>query len=181
MNEAIFLTKRALMLKKLSLIAMLAMLSACSLSSYIPFMGNDKPVINLDKDKIDQKSYAVAYASTVQSYNDRITEDYDVNSFASGANDWYLGRILVPTEQIRARLGSGLDSKLHAYYSGVIFAADLQTNFSRLSATCWSKVDTQSMTQGIYDAVIDLRKGKVRGENDEYITKGSEELLNLCK
>ena len=32
------------------------------MTSYIPFMGKDKKVIDLDKDKIDQKSYAAAYA-----------------------------------------------------------------------------------------------------------------------
>ena len=41
------------------------MLAGCSsisdMTSYIPFMGKDKKVINLDKDKIDQKSYAAAY------------------------------------------------------------------------------------------------------------------------
>ncbi|EIJ69046.1 hypothetical protein [Pasteurella bettyae] len=171
------------MLKKLSLVAMMAVLSACSTSwkTYVPFMGDNKPVINLDKEQIDQKSYAVAYAATVQSYKGRINLDYDVNSFGSGVNDWYLKRILVPVEQIRNKLASGLDSQLHAYYSGVVFAADLQNNFSRLSKTCWSKIDPKSMTQGIYDAVIDLRKDKVRSDEDEYITKGSEDLLKVCK
>ena len=50
------------MVKKLSVITMAALLSACSFTSYIPFVGNDKPVIDLDKEKIDHKSYAVAYA-----------------------------------------------------------------------------------------------------------------------
>lgn len=170
------------MFKKLSFIALFAMLSACSsVKNYVPFMGNSKPVINLDEEKIDQKSYAVAYASTVQTYKGQIKDDYDVNSFGNGVKQYYDGAILVPIEQIKAKLVSGIDSNVHAYYSGVVFASDLQTNFSHLSKTCWSKIDRPSMTQGIYDAMIDLKKGKARGEDDEYISKGSEQLLNVCK
>ncbi|MDU8923405.1 hypothetical protein RYD26_00470 [Pasteurellaceae bacterium LIM206] len=169
------------MLKRLFLIVMVTMLSACSLSSYIPFMGNDKPVINLEQEKIDQKSYAAGYATTVQTYKGQINAEYDVNSFASGVNDWYLGRILVPVEQIKAKLAQGMDSNTHAYYSGVAFAADLQNNFSRISSTCWNKIDRPSLTQGIYDAMIDLRKGSTRSDDDSYISKGNEELLNTCK
>ena len=169
------------MVKKLSVITIVALLSACSFTSYIPFVGNDKPVIDLDKEKIDQKSYAVAYASTVQTYRGQVKKDYDVNSFASGAKDWYLGRILVPIEQIKEKLSQGIDSNVHAYYSGVVFAHELQNNFSRLSATCWSNIDRQSMTQGVYDAMLDVQKDKIRSDDDEYIVKGSEMLLNLCK
>lgn len=53
------------MLKKISVLFLAAALSACSLSSYVPFMGDKKSVINLDTDKIDQKSYATAYEATV--------------------------------------------------------------------------------------------------------------------
>jgi hypothetical protein len=44
--------------------------------TYIPFMGKDKKVIDLDKDKIDQKSYAAAYEATVATYKDRVTKSY---------------------------------------------------------------------------------------------------------
>ena len=170
------------MFKKISFIAMMAVLSACSsVTNYIPFMGNSKPVINLDEDKIDQKSYAVAYASTVQTYKGQVKDDYDVNSFGNGVKQYYEGAILVPIDQVKAKLASGIDSNVHAYYSGVVFASDLQGNFSRLSQTCWSKIDRPSMTQGIYDAMIDLKKGKARSEDDEYISKGSEQLLQSCK
>ncbi|MCK3658014.1 hypothetical protein A4G18_04625 [Pasteurellaceae bacterium Pebbles2] len=170
------------MFKKLAFIAGVACLSACSsMTSYIPFVGNDKPVINLDKEKIDQKSYAVAYSATVQTHKGLVTEKYDVNSFASGVNDWYVGRILVSLEQIKAKLASGIDSNVHAYYSGVVFASDLQNNFSRLSKDCWTKIDRPSMTQGIYDAMLDLKKDRARAEDDEYLSKGSEQLLNVCK
>ena len=83
-----------------------------------------KTVIDLDEDKIDQKSYATAYEATVATYQGRVHSDFNVNSFASGANDWYLGRILVPVEQIKERLYSpqGQDSDVYAYYSGVVHA-----------------------------------------------------------
>jgi hypothetical protein len=37
------------------------------------------------------------------------------------------------------------------------------------------------MTQGVYDAMLDVQKDKIRSDDDEYIVKGSEMLLNLCK
>ncbi|WP_386695368.1 hypothetical protein [Lonepinella sp. MS14435] len=170
------------MLKNLSLVIVLACLSACSsVTSYIPFMGNDKKVIDLEEEQIDQKSYAVAYSATTQTYKGTVKEDYDVNSFTSGVNDWYLGRILVSVDQVKAKLASGIDSNIHAYYSGVVFASDLQNNFSRLSKDCWSKIDRPSMTQGIYDAMRDLQKDRTKSEDDEYLSKGSEQLLSVCK
>ncbi len=170
------------MLKNLSLVIVLACLSACSsVTSYIPFMGNDKKVIDLEEEQIDQKSYAVAYSATTQTYKGTVKEDYDVNSFTSGVNDWYLGRILVSVDQVKVKLASGIDSNIHAYYSGVVFASDLQNNFSRLSKDCWSKIDRLSMTQGIYDAMRDLQKDRTKSEDDEYLSKGSEQLLSVCK
>ena len=62
----------------------------------------------------------------------------------------------------------------------MLHAEALQANLKRLSVNCWEKVDSQSMTQGIYDAMRDLQKGKERGENDEYIAQGSETLLKAC-
>jgi len=48
------------MFKKISVLFFTLMLAGCSswssVTNYIPFMGNDKKVIDLDKDKIDQKS-----------------------------------------------------------------------------------------------------------------------------
>ena len=58
------------MFKKISVFFVAVMLAGCysisDMTSYIPFMGKDKKVIDLDKDKIDQKSYAAAYEATVQ-------------------------------------------------------------------------------------------------------------------
>ena len=107
------------MFKKLFGLLLISSLSACSSvswTSYIPFVGDSKPVLNLNKDEIDQKSYAVAYASTVQTYRGQVKKDYDVNSFASGVKDWYSNRILVPIEQIKGKLSQGIDSNVHAYY-----------------------------------------------------------------
>ena len=173
------------MFKKISVFFVAVMLAGCSsisdMTSYIPFMGKDKKVINLDKDKIDQKSYAAAYEATVATYKDRVNKNFFVDNFASGANDWYLGRIVVPIKQIQDKLYTGgHDSDVYAYYSGVLHAEALQTNFSRLSANCWQKVDSPSVTQGIYDAMRDLQKGKERSENDAYISQGSEMLLKAC-
>lgn len=173
------------MFKKLSILFVTAILAGCSswssVTNYIPFMGNDKKVIDLDSDKIDQKSYAAAYEATVVTYKGRVTENFYVDNFASGAKDWYLGRILVPVKQIQDKLYTGgHNSDVYAYYSGVLHAEALQTNFNRLSKNCWAQLDTPSLTQGIYDAMRDLQKGKERAENDEYIAQGSEALLTLC-
>ena len=169
------------MFKKFSSLMLLTTLTACSVSSYVPFMGDKKTVINLDDEQIDQKSYATAYEATIATYKGRVNQDYDVNSFASGTNDWYLGRILVPIEQVKSNLLQGAhDSNVYAYYSGVVFACELQSNFNKLSSNCWSYIDKPSATQGIYDAMLDLQKDKVRAENDEYIEQGSEQILKLC-
>ena len=136
------------MFKKISVLFFTLMLAGCSswssVTNYIPFMGNDKKVIDLDKDKIDQKSYAAAYEATVATYKGRVNENFFVDNFASGANDWYLGRILVPVKQIQDKLYTGgHDSDVYAYYSGVLHAEALQANLKRLSTNCWEKVDSQ--------------------------------------
>ncbi|MDP9500371.1 hypothetical protein ACNO7L_03110 [Bisgaard Taxon 45] len=169
------------MLKSLSILTVITLLSACSLSSYVPFMKDKKAVIDLDSAQIDQKSYATAYEATIETYKGRVNQDYDVHSFSSGVNDWYLNRILLPIEKIKANLyQGGHDSNIHAYYSGVIFASALQTNFNKLSPTCWSYLDSASVTQGVYDAMKDLQKGKQRAEDDPYIVQGAEQLLKRC-
>lgn len=170
------------MLKKFSILLVASTLTACSLSSYVPFMGDKKTVINLPEDKIDQKSYASAYEATVATYKGRVDKDYFVNSFASGAKDWFAQRILVPVDQIKQKLlsGQGMDTNLYAYYSGVLHANALQTNFGELSPNCWEKLDSDSVTQGIYDAMHDLSENNVRDDNDKYIVQGTEQLLRIC-
>ena len=93
------------MFKKISVFFVAVMLAGCSsisdITSYIPFMGKDKKVIDLDKDKIDQKSYAAAYEATVATYKDRVTKNFFVDNFASGANDWYLVVLLCQSNKFK--------------------------------------------------------------------------------
>ncbi len=157
--------------KKVAVFGVALMLAACSTSksSYQP----------LSQSEIDQKSYAVAYEATAQTYLDRVNESYDIEAFIQGVDKWYKKEIKLPVEQIRASLlNRMLDHDIYAYYSGVLFAADLQTNFNRLSAECWNSIHPASMTQGIFDAMQALKAGKVR--DDAYISQGSEQLLKLC-
>lgn len=162
-------------MKKTALFVLILTLSACSM------WPSEKKVINLSKAQLDQKSYAIAYETTVASYQGKVNQDYDVNSFASGAKDWFSQRILVPVTDIKNKLGQGLNSDIHAYYSGVVFAADLQQNFSRLGKNCWEKIERPSLSQGIYDAMLDLRSGKDRSQKDNYIIQGSEMFLKMCQ
>ncbi|QEH18993.1 hypothetical protein [Histophilus somni] len=173
------------MFKRVSLFLCIGLISACSVksvTSYTSSENNIKTVINLDNDKIDQKSYATAYAVTVQSYQGRVNKEYHVNAFASGVKDWYSAKISVSINQIKEKLfqRNGLDSDVHTYYSGILFAFGLQTNFNRLSSTCWSHLDQASLTQGIYDAMLDLKNNRVRSEDDQYLVQGSEQILKLC-
>ncbi|QIW15227.1 hypothetical protein A4G20_02150 [Pasteurellaceae bacterium RH1A] len=155
------------------LLSALFVLTACS------FGGKKTAYQPLKASEVDQKSYAVAYESTAQTYQDRVNDSYDIESFINGVDEWYKGQVKLPVEQIRASLlNRMLDHDVYAYYSGVLFAADLQNNFNRLSPECWSQTHPASMTQGIYEAMQGLKAGKVR--NDEYVTKGSEQWLQLC-
>lgn len=172
------------MLKKFLLVAVMVLLSACSSwQDYVPFMGESKNVINLEQDKIDQKSYATAYQATVQTYSGRVNKDYLVDSFARGANDWLNGNVSLSLEQIKTNLYSehGQPTETFTYYSGVVFAGDLQANFNRLNKDCWQYIERASLSQGIYDAMLDLQNNKVRSENDEYLVKGADQLLNICQ
>lgn len=169
------------MLRKIFLGLLFVTLSACSIKSYIPFMDSKKPVISLDKEQIDQKSYAAAYEAAIQTYKGRVTKDYYVDSFVSGVNDWYLNRILIPIDDVKTNLyQGGHDSNIYAYYSGVVFAHDLQDNFHQLNESCWAQLDKPSITQGIYDAMLDLKNNNPRDENDKYLMEGSEQILKIC-
>ncbi|WGE84738.1 hypothetical protein [Actinobacillus equuli] len=148
----------------------LAVLAACSTKS---------GWTRLSDSEIDQKSYAIAYGATAQTYADRVNESYDIDSFMNGVNDWYSKKVKMPVEQIRAMiLNRMMDHNIYAYYSGVLYAADLQGNFNHLDPECWNLVQTPSMSQGIHDAMLDIQKSKVR--SDEYIHNGVEQILHLC-
>ncbi|QIM63520.1 hypothetical protein A1D29_09605 [Pasteurellaceae bacterium Orientalotternb1] len=158
-------------LKSLTLMAVVAVLAACS--------GKTNGWKRLADSEIDQKSYAIAYGATVQTYLDRVNESYDIDSFMHGVDDWYNRKVSLPIEQIRASLlNRMLDHDVYAYYSGVLYAAELQQNAIRLSPKCWDIVQPPSISQGIHDAMLDLQKNKVR--DDAYIKKGAEEILHLC-
>ena len=79
------------MLKKILVLLFSIALAACS----------SVKVIDLDKDKIDQKSYASAYEATVATYKGRVNENFYVDNFASGAIEWSLGRSLVRISQLQ--------------------------------------------------------------------------------
>ncbi|WGE34095.1 hypothetical protein NYR62_00615 [Actinobacillus genomosp. 1] len=158
------------LMKPILICLTLAVLTACSSKS---------SWTRLNDSEVDQKSYAIAYGATAQTYADRVNESYDIDSFMNGVDDWYNKKVNLPVEQIRAMILNRLmDHNIYAYYSGVLYAADLQGNFNHLDPSCWNLVQTPSMTQGIHDAMLDIQKNKVRG--DEYIKNGVEQILHLC-
>lgn len=158
-------------LKSLTLMVAVAVLAACS--------GKTSGWKRLADSEVDQKSYAIAYSATAQTYLDRVNESYDIDAFMHGVDDWYNKKVSLPIEQIRASLlNRMLDHDVYAYYSGVLYAAELQQNATRLSPKCWEIVQPASMSQGIHDAMLDLQKNKLR--DDEYIKKGAEDILHLC-
>ena len=134
----------------------------------------------ISEGEIDQKSYAVAYGSTAQTYEDRVNESYDIDSYIRGVDDYFNNKTELPIEQIRGSLlNRMLDHDVYAYYSGVLDAASFQSKANYLSPKCWNLVHKPSVTQGIQDAMLDLQKGKAR-LNDEYIVKGADDFLHQC-
>lgn len=65
---------------KKSLFIFTLILAGCSswssVTNYIPFMGNDKKVIDLDKDKIDQNLMQLLMEATVATYKGRVNENF---------------------------------------------------------------------------------------------------------
>ncbi|QIM67154.1 hypothetical protein A4G16_07095 [Mannheimia granulomatis] len=158
-------------IKSILVFTTLSVLVACS--------SKNSSWTRLNDNEVDQKSYAIAYGATAQTYADRVNKSYDINAFMNGVNDWYTKKVTLPVEQIRAMtMNRMLDHNIYAYYSGVLYAADLQSNFNHLDPNCWGLVQPTSITQGIHDAMLDLQKNKVRG--DEYIKNGVEQILHLC-
>lgn len=68
-------------IKSILMITAVAFLAACS--------SNKGSWTRLNEAEVDQKSYAIAYGATAQTYKDRVNETYDINSFMNGVNDWY--------------------------------------------------------------------------------------------
>lgn len=158
-------------LKSIFVISSVALIAACSWQS------NGWQRIN--ESEIDQKSYAIAYAGTAQTYEDRVNATYDINSYIQGVDDYFNNRTALPIEQIRGSLMNRmLDHNVYTYYSGIIDANSFQTKANYLSPNCWKMIDLKSATQGIHDAMLDLQKGSVR--NDEYIKNGADQILHEC-
>lgn len=154
-------------------------LTFATLSILVACSSNQGSWSRLKESDVDQKSYAIAYGATAQTYADRVNGSYDIDAFMNGVNDWYTKKVSLPVEQIRAMtMNRMLDHNIYAYYSGVLYAADLQGNFNHLDPNCWNFVKSDSLTQGIHDAMLDLQKNTVRG--DEYIKNGVEQILHLC-
>lgn len=158
-------------LVKIFLLCTVGLIAACS--------NKHDPLPRLSEAELDQKSYAIAYSVTGQTYQDRVTKEYDIPEFISGATDWYFNRISMPLEQVQAlTLNRLVDHKEYAYYSGVIFAGIFQQKVDYLDPSCWGLLHKPSMIQGMDDAMHDLQKGKLR--DDEYIQNGADQIVQLC-
>lgn len=68
-------------IKSILMMTTIAFLVACSSNK------NGWKLLNYSA--VDQKSYAIAYSTTAQTYQDRVNESYDINAFMNGVNDWY--------------------------------------------------------------------------------------------
>lgn len=159
-------------LTSLLVISLVTLLSACQFKT--------SGWKHLENHQIDQKSYAITYAGTVQTYEDRINDSYDIDSYIRGVDDFFNNKMTLPIEQIRGSLlNRMLDNDKYAYYSGVLDASSFRSKMHYLSESCWKLLDLPSATQGIYYALKDLQKGTVRMD-DEYIKKGADEILHRC-
>ncbi|OBW94646.1 hypothetical protein QV08_02755 [Gallibacterium salpingitidis] len=162
-------------MKKILFVASVLLLAACAGKT------PPKPVIDLPEQQIVQTSYAPAYEATQQTYQGRVNEKFYVDSFAHGVVDWFNGKYKQPISELKHQLydqGRGFDAYIYDYYSGMIFAADLQSNFQRLH--CWQGVDVPSLQQGIYDALRDLQAQR-SAKNSTWIAQGSEKFAQQCR
>lgn len=158
-------------LAKIFLICTIGLITACS--------NKNSSLPRLSESELDQKSYAIAYSVTTQTYKDRVTQSYDIPQFILGVTNWYFNRISMPIEQVQAlTLNRLVDHKEYAYYSGVIFASAFQQKVDYLDPSCWGLLHKPSMIQGMDDAMHDLQKDKVR--DDEYIQNGVDQIIQSC-
>lgn len=158
-------------IKSLAVLSVVA-LSACS--------NQTSSWQRIAESEIDQKSYAITYAGTAQTYEGRVNDSYDIASYTRGVDDFFNNRNALPIEQIRSSmLNRMLDNDVYAYYSGVLDAYSFKSKIHYLSAKCWELIHLPSATQGIHDAMTDLQKHQVRTE-DEYIKQGTDDILHQC-
>lgn len=140
------------------------------------------PVIDLPDSQRDAKSYAVAYQTTILSFDGIVDKHYEVDDFTRGVQAWYRGDIKHDIDSIRNQLYHQLqDSHTYAYHNGIVFAEDLRNNITHLNKDCWSKLSKPSLTQGIYDAMRDLSHSRLRAEDDPYLATGTEQFLINCQ
>lgn len=159
-------------IKPLFIFSTVAFVAACS----SPSTGWKR----IGENEIDQKSYAITYAGTAQTYEGRVNDSYDIVSYTKGVDDYFNNKNALPIEQIRGSLlNRMLDNDVYAYYSGILDAHSFKTKFTYLSPECWALIHLPSATQGINDAMIDLQKNQVR-TNEEYIKQGADEILHQC-
>jgi len=112
-------------LVKIFLICTVGFLAACS--------NQNTTLPRLSETELDQKSYAIAYSVTGQTYKDRVTKDYNIPQFTQGVTNWYYNRVPMPIEQIQAlTINRLVDHKEYAYNSGVIFADAFQQKVNYL-------------------------------------------------
>lgn len=162
-------------MKKIFCWLFIAGLSACSTQT------PPKPVIDLPKEQRVQTSYAPAYEATQLTYQGRVNQQFYVDFFINGVLDWFKGKYKQPITELKHQLyeqGKGFEANVYDYYSGIIFAADLQQNFQRLH--CWQAIDVPSLQQGIYDALRDL-KAQRSPTNLDWIAQGSEQFAQKCR
>nr|WP_314740469.1 hypothetical protein [uncultured Haemophilus sp.] len=158
-------------LVKIFLLCTVGLIAACS--------SKNEVLPRLSESELDQKSYAIAYSVTGQTYKDRVTKSYDIPAFISGVTNWYYNRVSMPIEQIQAlTLNRLVDHKEYAYNSGIIFASAFQQKVDYLDPSCWGLLHKPSMIQGMDDAMHDLQKDKLR--DDAYIQNGADQIIQLC-
>ncbi|MFC0308567.1 hypothetical protein ACFFHK_02455 [Gallibacterium trehalosifermentans] len=164
-----------MMRRKIGYLILVLGLTACTSKTV------NKPVIELAPEQIVQTSYAPAYEATQQTYQGRVNNKFYVDSFTHGVIDWFNGKYKQPIAELKYQLyeqGRGFDAYVYDYYSGMIFAADLQANFQYLH--CWQGVDIPSLQQGIYDALRDLQAQRPTN-NSDWIVQGSEKFATQCR
>ncbi|KGQ33832.1 hypothetical protein P375_02135 [Gallibacterium genomosp. 2] len=161
-------------MKKVFFITVILLLAACVQQNEV------KPVIGLPSQQIVKSTYAPVYQVTQQTYYGRVNQHFNVDSFVHGVIDWFNGKYKQPISELKHQLyeqGKGFDAYIYDYYSGIIFAADLQTNFQRLN--CWQQVDIPTLEQAIYDALRDM-KNQTPSHNRSWLDQSSEQFARQC-
>ncbi|MBE2894462.1 hypothetical protein [Spirabiliibacterium falconis] len=150
----------------------LLVLSGCSMF--------ESAVIDLPQDERDTPSYMIGYQMATQTYHGTIDRQYDVDEFTRGVQAWYRGDVKESLESVRQKLYNKLqDSNVYEFRKGVVFAGDVQHNLTQFSAGCWAKLNKPSITQGIYDAMRDMKNQRER-YSEAQLNDGNDAFLRVC-